>query len=284
MTVQEATYYLLQQLRGIYSDSEATNITNMVMEHITGSQKTERMLYKHAKLLVEEEKMLNSIADRLLQHEPVQYVLNEAWFGGFKFYVDNNVLIPRPETDELVEWIISCCRFPVADLRILDIGTGSGCIAVTLKRRLRKAEVWACDLSREALSVAARNAKTMNVDIRFAEFDFLDRNTWEQLPSFDIIVSNPPYIPLKDKPGMHPNVLNYEPHTALFVGDDDPLVFYRSIAEFGKTHLVSGGNVFCEIHEELGKAVAEVFHLSGYATELKKDMQQKDRMIRSGLT
>lgn len=283
MTVQEATYTLAGKLRGLYSEGEAASVADMVMEHITGSQKTERMLYKHAALLAEEEAKLHHITERLLQSEPVQYILQEAWFGGFRFYVDRNVLIPRPETDELVEWIISNCRFPLTELNILDIGTGSGCIAVALKRRLRKADVWACDISAAALLVAEKNAGLMNADITFRELDFLNRAAWPALPMFDIIVSNPPYVPVSDKAAMHLNVLTYEPHTALFVEDDDPLLFYKALAEFGSGHLKPGGHIFCEIHEQYGQDTQDVFRAAGYHTEIKKDMQQKDRMLRSGL-
>ena len=284
MTVQEATYLLLNKLRIIAGEGETSQITDWVMEHITGSKKTERMLYKDAALTTDEETRLKNIAERLLQHEPVQYVLNEAWFGGLKFYVDKNVLIPRPETEELVEWVITNCRFPVDELKILDIGTGSGCISITLKRRIRKAEVWGCDISEEALNVAKKNAALLGVDINFVQLDFLDRTSWKQFPSFDIIVSNPPYVPEKDKEEISPNVLNYEPHTALFVPDNDSLIFYKAIAEFGKEHLNPSGSIYCEIHESIGEAVAGLFNSFGYAAELKKDMQQKDRMIRSGLS
>lgn len=284
MTVQEATYFLLNQLRSIYSEGEAASMTDWVMEKITGSMKTERMLYKNKLLQPDEVKKLEEITSRLLNHEPVQYVLNEAWFCGLKFYVDQNVLIPRPETEELVEWIISNCKFPIDTLSILDIGTGSGCIPVSLKRRIRKAEVWSCDVSSPALAVAKKNAESLGTEIKLLQLDFLDQNSWSQLPSFDIIVSNPPYVPEKDKNEMQPNVLNYEPHTALFVPDNDPLRFYKAIAAFGKTHLNSGGTIFLEIHENLGEAVSNLLESQGYLTELKKDMQGKNRMVRAYLS
>ncbi|HWR33662.1 MAG TPA: peptide chain release factor N(5)-glutamine methyltransferase, partial [Chitinophagaceae bacterium] len=211
------------------------------------------------------------------------YVLNESWFCGLKLYVDKNVLIPRPETEELVEWIISNCKFPVDELKILDIGTGSGCIPISVKRRIRKAEVWACEISEDALAVAKRNAATLGTDINFIQLDFLNEEQRNQLPSFDIIVSNPPYVPEKDKEQMQQNVLNYEPHISLFVPDNDALIFYKAIAAFGKEHLKQSGNIYCEIHESLGSSVKEIFSSAGYTIELKKDMQQKDRMIKSGL-
>jgi len=283
MTMQEATYFLLNKLRTIYSEGEAGQITDWVMENLTGSKKAERMLYKNADITSKEEVLLRQYTERLLQHEPVQYILNESWFCGLRFYVDKNVLVPRPETEELVEWVVSNCKFPVDQLRILDIGSGSGCISVSLKRRIRRAEVWGCDVSDAALAVAKKNAESFGTDVNFVQLDFLDSTTWQLLPSFDIIISNPPYIPAKDKKDMQPNVLLHEPATALFVPDNDPLVFYKAIAEFGKTHLNKAGSVFTEIHESLGERTLEIFKSAGYKSELKKDMQQKDRMIRSGL-
>ena len=149
---------MLNQLRSIYTEGEASQITDWAIEKLTGSKKAERMLYKNAAITNEEEELLLAYIERLMLHEPVQYVLNESWFCGFRFYVDKNVLIPRPETEELVEWIITDCKFPVNELKILDIGSGSGCIPVSLKRRIRKAEIWGCDISAEALEVAKKNA------------------------------------------------------------------------------------------------------------------------------
>lgn len=278
MTIQEATYSMLNQLRTIYHEGEAGQITDWAMEKLTGSKKAERMLYKNSAITNEEEALLHQYTERLMRHEPVQYVLNESWFSGFKFYVDKNVLIPRPETEELVEWIISA---PVAGLKIVDIGTGSGCISITLKKRIKKAEVWSCDISKEALEVAKRNALTLDADVNFIQLDFLDTKQWQQLPSFDIIVSNPPYVPEKDAAQMQANVLKYEPATALFVPDNDPLVFYKAIAVFGKQHLNKNGTIYLEIHEDLGEATTKLFQENGYSTELKKDMQGKDRMMRA---
>jgi release factor glutamine methyltransferase len=191
------------------------------------------------------------------------------------------VLIPRPETEELVEWVIANCKFPIDELSILDIGSGSGCIPIALKRKLRKADVWGCDISEAALQVATRNAETLGAAINFLLLDFLNKEERRRLPSFDIIISNPPYVPEKDREQMHPNVLNYEPHTALFVSDNDALIFYKAIAEFAVEHLNPGGAIYLEIHEELGDAVLSLFTSKGYKTELKKDMQGKDRMIKA---
>lgn len=283
MTLQEATYSLLQQLRPVYGDGEASAMTDLVMENLTGSGKAERMIYKQAAISVAEEEKLKEITERLLQKEPLQYILGEAWFCGFRFAVGPAVLIPRPETEELVEWVISDCKFPLDALSILDIGTGSGCIAVSLKRRLRKANVWACDMSPAALEIARKNAAGLGTPVEFAQLDFLDPAARESLPTFDIIISNPPYIPEEDKSTMHPNVLEHEPHLALFVPDNDALLFYRVIAAFGKKHLNPGGSIYTEIHESLGAATRQLFREADYETELKKDMQGKDRMLRSRL-
>ncbi len=283
MTIHEARQNMNTELIAIYPEGEAGSIADWVIEYITGTKKTDRITQKEKKLDPKQEQQITLCLERLLTHEPVQYILNEAWFCGLKFYVDKHVLIPRPETEELVEWIITHCKFPVDELNILDIGTGSGCIPISLKRRIRKAGVWSCDISREALSVAKRNADSLGTDVHFVELNFLDREHRDRLPSFDIIVSNPPYVPEKDKETMKANVLNYEPHEALFVMDNDPLIFYREIAAFGKTHLKKNGFIYTEIHEGLAESTIAVFQSAGYSSELKTDMQKKDRMLRSGL-
>jgi release factor glutamine methyltransferase len=288
MTIQEATYFLLNKLRTIYPAGEAGQVTDRIMESVTGSNKTERMFYKTSAITEHEELRLQQYAERLMKHEPMQYVLNESWFCGLKFYVDNNVLIPRPETEELVEWVVSDVRRTMYDvrsgesaIRVFDIGAGSGCIPVVLKKKIKEAEVWSCDVSESALEVAKRNATMIGVDLNFLLLNFLDKERWDQLPRFDIIISNPPYVPEQDKSSMAPNVLNYEPHTALFVPDNDLLVFYRAIAEFGKKHLNTHGAIYTEIHESQGESAAQLFESFGYKTETRKDMQGKERIIKT---
>lgn len=283
MTDRDALKYLADQLKTLYDEEESKNIAELVIEFTTGKSKTERISLRPSALNEGQLDQLNQFTNRLLQHEPVQYVLNQAWFCGLKFYVDKNVLIPRPETEELVEWIIANCRFPVDELNILDIGTGSGCIPISLKRRIRKAEVWGCDSSEAALKVARYNAENLGTAINFLQLDFLDEEQRKSLPVYDIIVSNPPYVPSRDAATMKPNVLQYEPATALFVPDNDPLIFYRTIAEFGQEHLAKNAAIYVEIHEDLGQAVTKVFQNENYSTELKKDMQGKDRMLRAVL-
>lgn len=283
MTLQEATTYCREKLQRIYEEGEAAVISEWLIEYLTGIKKMDRVNLKNDTLPEEQKLSMQSLLDRLLTYEPIQYVLNEAWFCSLKLYVDKNVLIPRPETEELVEWIIANCKFPVDALKILDIGTGSGCISIALKRRIRKAEVWSCDVSDTALMVAKKNATALGTEINFLQLDFLDEQQVSSLPFFDIIVSNPPYVPAKDKAQMQPNVVNYEPPTALFVPDNDPLVFYKAIAAFGKQRLTPGGVIYFEIHEGLAESTINLLRSKGYTTELKKDMQGKDRMIRAYL-
>lgn len=284
MTIEEARQYLIRRLNKIYEEGEVSTIGDWVLEKLTGVKKTEQIIQKNKLIVPDQESTLYRYTDRLLQHEPVQYVLNEAWFCGFKFYVDENVLIPRPETEELVEWIITNCKFPIDQLRILDIGSGSGCIPISLKRKLRKAEVWSCDININALEVARKNANNLGIDVNFFKTDFLKKELRERLPSFDIIVSNPPYIPEKDKEKMQPNVLKYEPWEALFVPDNDALVFYKAFADFGKQHLNKNGTFYMEIHENHGKDVEQLFQSNNYSTEIKKDMQGKERMLKASAT
>jgi release factor glutamine methyltransferase len=272
---------MINQLGTIYEESEAENISDWVIECLTGTKRTDRIIHKEKMMSSDQELQLKQYLDRLLQHEPVQYVLNEAWFCGLKFYVDKNVLIPRPETEELVEWVISGCKFPIDTLSILDIGSGSGCIPIALKKRLGKADVWSCDISPGALKVANQNAATLGIHVKFIELDFLDKEQREKLPSFDIIVSNPPYIPAKDKKTIRPNVSEHEPATALFVPDNDALIFYKAIADFGKKHLAENGIIYTEINESLGEATTAMFQSQGYKTIVEKDMQGKERMVKA---
>lgn len=283
MTILQAGIRVTNELQDIYEEGEASAISDWVIEYLTGIKRTDRLFHREKSLSHEQEARLEAITQRLITHEPIQYVLNEAWFCGLRFYVDKNVLIPRPETEELVEWVIANCKFPVDRLSIFDIGSGSGCIPIALKRKLRKAEVWSCDISPAALHVAKENAASLGVDVHFLLLDFLNAGQRNTLSSFDIIISNPPYVPEKDKAQMQQNVLNYEPHTALFVPDNDALIFYKAIAEFGKTHLRENGTIYMEIHEGAGEIVSQFFISNGFKTELKKDMQGKERMIRATL-
>ncbi len=285
MTLQLVYRQLLAQLYEIYDKREAANIADWVIEHITGQRKIERIVYKDLPVSTEQQQTLQTITNQLLQHKPVQYVLQEARFCNMKLYMNENVLIPRPETEELVEWIVKeeirNSKFEIRKF-ILDIGTGSGCIAISLKNSITNAEVYAIDISTEALKVAQQNAAHQNLEINYLQRDFLDKSQWEQLPVFDIIVSNPPYITKSEEHSMAPNVLKYEPHAALFVPDEDALKFYEAIAAFAHAHLHVNGSIFVEINEAFGQQVVALFKTNGFKNVmLKKDLQGKDRMIKA---
>jgi release factor glutamine methyltransferase len=285
MTIEEARKEVNDSIATIYEKSEADNITEIVMEHITRWSRPERILNKEIPLSFTQKKLLSQIILRLQQHEPIQYLINEAWFAGMIFYVDKNVLIPRPETEELLDWIVKDVRSERSNIKkILDVGTGSGCIAIALKNKIPNAEIWGCDVSDEALNVARMNADALNATIDFVPLDFLDPAQRRQLPHVDIIASNPPYVLQSDKNEMKKNVLEFEPATALFVPDNDSLVFYNAIADFGKEKLNAKGNIYVEINESLGDQVKDLFQSKGYSSvELKKDLQEKDRMIKVSL-
>jgi release factor glutamine methyltransferase len=216
---------------------------------------------------------------QLLQHKPIQQIVGYTWFAGNKFFVDENVLIPRPETDELVEHILN--EHQNQAISIIDIGTGSGCIAISLKHKLPQATVTAVDVSNKALAIAAKNASHIGSDVNFLHLDFLDESNWNQLPTFDIIVSNPPYIKELEKAQMHNNILLHEPHLALFVPNDNALIFYVKIALFAQTHLKINGCVWLEINEALGKETAAVFIDNGFNAQIILDMQGKERIIKA---
>lgn len=282
MTVQQASKQLLFQLFHIYEEREANNIAGLVMEKVTEWKRIDRIMNKEVTLSPEKEKLLASYTAALLTHKPVQYVLNEAWFYGMKLYVDENVLIPRPETEELLEWVRKDIRKSESELRILDIGTGSGCIALGLKKKLPLAKLYASDVSEPALEVAKKNAMYLNEEIHFIHSNILMNKAILELPKVDIIISNPPYIPFHDKAGMHSNVVLHEPHLALFVEDNDPLVFYNAIAHFAVTNLNRSGAVFVEIHEHMSNSVRELFIQKGFKNiELRKDLQGKERMVKA---
>ena len=280
MTIHDASRALLFQLLHLYEESEAANIADWVMEFVTGWKKVDRVFNKTVPLSGQQQQLLEQLTKQLLEHTPVQYVLHEAWFYKMKLYVDENVLIPRPETEELVQWIITD-QVNNSTVSILDIGTGSGCIPIALKKELPAAQVHACDISTAALEVANRNASEQHTSIQFHQLNFLSGAERRSLPSFNIIVSNPPYIPQKDKAAMSKVVLDYEPHLALFVDDDNALVFYEAIADFSCEHLHRQGSVYMEIHESLGKEVLQLFSEKGFTNiSLRKDMQGKDRMVK----
>ncbi|WEK35323.1 MAG: peptide chain release factor N(5)-glutamine methyltransferase [Candidatus Pseudobacter hemicellulosilyticus] len=281
MTLHQAQQQLSITLSALYDNREAASMADWVMEKLTGLRKIDRIVRKQEPLSAAQKTQLETWTAQLLQHRPIQYVLNEAWFDGLALYVDETVLIPRPETEELVHWIVEDFGQPAGSPTIMDIGTGSGCIPIALKKRLPAATLLGIDISVGALATAARNASGQELAIDFHQLDVLDQAEWYRLPAIDILVSNPPYIPQSDQAGMQPNVLQYEPHTALFVENNDPLLFYRALAELGQQKLSAGGRLYVEIHEDLGPQTSQLFRDHNFReVELKKDMQGKDRMIR----
>ena len=284
MTTREAFITLRSQLENIYDNREASNISKLVLEHITGFTQMQILLQKNYQLNAEQLTNYFSYTTKLLMKMPVQYVLHEAWFAGMKLYVDENVLIPRPETEELVEWIskeASNSSVPEA-LNILDIGTGSGCIAISLKKYLPKTELYALDISPKALDVAAINAHTLKKSVHFLQYNILQSDTEIDIPEIDIMVSNPPYVRLSERKDMERHVIDYEPEFALFVPDEDPLLFYKSIILFAKKHLKPEGLLFFEINESLQKELHTLLASHGYINiEFKCDMQGKYRMAKA---
>ena len=282
MTFETAEQSIATALDGLYENREAATIAGMVMEFITGKSKMDRWLQKNELLSIEDLKRLEKYSKELLTGKPVQYVLGEAWFAGMCLAVNEHTLIPRPETEELVNLCANWAttnKIHHAPLQILEVGTGSGCIAIALLKKLPNAQITAVDISNEAIKVASANAIANNTAITFITLDFLDETTWLGLGSYDIIISNPPYIADNEKESMAVHVLDFEPHTALFVTNNNPLIFYTALANFGKTHLHHGGALFVEINQALGLQTQDVFQQNNYNTLLKKDLFDNDRMI-----
>jgi release factor glutamine methyltransferase len=304
MTWQEQYQYLREALTAVHEPSEAEAIAALVVEHV-GKKNIQQL--KQENITAEEIQQINGILQQLLTHRPLQYVLNEAWFYGLKFEVNESVLIPRPETEELVDWIVKEVESgkwkveseekytprptPSSDvslltthhspLTILDIGTGSGCIPIALKKNLPETDVSAIDVCSEALHVAINNSVNNETEVDFKLLDFLDESKWSELTKYTIIVSNPPYIKTTEASTMSKHVLEFEPHKALFVPDEDALLFYRKIADFALQHLQPNGAVYVEINQQLGKETAELFQQKGFTVELRKDMSGNERMVKA---
>ena len=269
---------LQKALSGIYEGHELTAIIRTICCDMLGIGTATYYLKEAVTLTSEQESLLRGITARLQQGEPLQYIEGKAPFCGMEFAVNSSVLIPRPETAELVDWIAR--EHATQQPRILDLGTGSGCIAIALSKQLPQATIEACDISAEALTVAKENARTNEAPVSFFTHDMLDLGT--PLPhSYDILVSNPPYIRQSEAADMSIQVTEWEPHTALFVPDDDALRFYRAIAELGQTEaLRPGGHIYVEINQALGKETVALFEAYGYQdVELRKDIYGNERMI-----
>ena len=262
----------LKALSQICDQGEARAITLWILEEVLHVKGPKLSMERFMVLTTHQEEVLDEYLQRLLKYEPVQYILGYAEFYGLKFKVSPAVLIPRPETEELVELIVS--EVQKEDVRILDIGTGSGCIPVSLKDELPDANVSAIDISSDALSIAKENAMANEVDVTFIEMDIL-----REIPvgKYDVIVSNPPYISHDEKEKMNDNVLIYEPHLALF--SDDPLLFYKRIAEIAPLILNPNGRIYLEVSEFRAKEVLALFAGEGKDASIVKDMSGKERIV-----
>lgn len=269
--------YIENELAEVYPFPEIRGFVRMILEKVCGLSYTEQVLHKDRELPEADKKSIELIVSRLKQNEPIQYIFGETEFRDLRLKVNPSVLIPRPETEELIDFILEKRISPKA--KIIDIGTGSGCIALALKSALPEAEVYGLDVSEKALETAAGNAELNNLDVAFLRRDILnwEVDVWEQ---YDVIVSNPPYVRNSEKQMMEKNVLEFEPTTALFVSDSDPLLFYRRISEFAQKFLQQNGHLFFEINEYLGNEMVDLLKQLGFSEiELRKDINGRNRML-----
>ncbi|WP_426667591.1 peptide chain release factor N(5)-glutamine methyltransferase [Mucilaginibacter sp. McL0603] len=285
-TVKDVSDAFRKELSALYDTKEIDSLCMIVLAEITGTSSAKIKAFPELGIPNEQLANINQILIRLKTGEPVQYILGHTEFFGLPFKVNPSVLIPRPETEELVEWILDSWRLAVEGwhkpYNILDIGTGSGCIAISLKKNLN-AEVSAIDISDTALNTAKENAELNDVEVNFIPDDILNPTHHSLLTThYSLIVSNPPYVTLEDKKQMHINVNDFEPHTALFVPEDDPLIFYKAIADFAANHLEKGGLLFFEINESYGEEVIGLLNSRSFVNiELRKDMSGKYRMMKA---
>ena len=279
MNFKQSEQQFIEEVSSLYEQQEAKELFYLVTLQLSGWGRAQLMVNQDVILSEEQQTAYQKVFNELKTGKPIQHIFSEAWFYGLKFKVNGAVLIPRPETEELVEWILTDLSIP--SQKILDIGTGSGCIAISLKKNKPTAEVSALDVSEEALAVAKTNASQNQTNINFIQSDILSYTTEEK---YDLIVSNPPYITENEKREMHQNVLAYEPHLALFVSNENPLIFYAAIADFACKQLQDNGLLYFEINEYLGKETVDMLSAKGFINiVLKKDMQGKDRMIQASL-
>lgn len=290
MLLKQYKAHFFNSLKNIQDENEIESFFFILTEYLHNLKRLDVALNPNFELSEDDVEKWNSILADLQQEKPIQYITGEAWFYGLQFEVNENTLIPRPETEELVEWIlnspISHYSLPIT---ILDIGTGTGCIPISLKANLPQANISAIDVSEKALEVAKRNAVSNKVEINFIQTNILEVEDLSQLPSpnfhhpssFNIIVSNPPYVRNLEKQEIKKNVLDYEPHLALFVENTDALLFYRKTAQLALKNLSPNGLLFFEINQYLGKETVELLKNLGFKNiELKKDIYGNDRMIR----
>ncbi len=271
--------YFNQSLENIFPTSEIESFFYILVEHVFDLSRVDFILNQNNTVIDSDFKEFQSFTSRLQNHEPIQHIIGETEFFSLKFRVNSHTLIPRPETEELIRWIIED-HSQNEQLKILDIGTGSGCIPISLASHFFNAKIDAIDISKEAIEVAKSNAKLNKVKINFINLDILNCDALEE--KYDIIISNPPYIRDLEKIEIQNNVLNFEPHIALFVPDNDPLIFYRKISELANKSLHPDGKLYFEINEYLGKEMTDLLKHQNYQDIiLKKDIFGKDRMTRS---
>lgn len=278
--MQSTKKLIIDQLSPYYSREEITSFAKLIFEKILGLTALQIHLNPPLVITAANLAQIKEILNRLSQFEPIQYILGETEFYNVIIKVNKNVLIPRPETEELVDWIIK--ENTHSPLNILDIGTGSGCIPIALSISLPHSTVSAWDISKQALILAAENAKINKVNIRFKQVDILQPIERPEEEKFDLIISNPPYVTKSEMVQMEKNVTNYEPHLALFVCDNDPLIFYRAIADIAKLKLKPLGRIYFEINERFGTETTTLLASKGFRDiTIKKDINGKDRMIRA---
>ena len=282
MTIYNLYRKFLEELSKIYSNNEAAAITQMLFEHQLKIKKSEMISIPDLILKESTVELLQNQLGQLLQHTPVQYVTENAFFYGLDFFVGPGVLIPRPETEELVQEVIDFLKTN-SQKKILEIGTGSGCISISIKKNIPGCNITAIDNSDKALDIAKHNAAIHQTDIIFEHLDFLDPTQQATLEPFDVIISNPPYIPRKEMEIIENNVKLFEPHQALFVPDNKPLLFYEAIYSFSKNKLNSNGSIFLETHENYAKEVQYLFSDKEWNCIIKKDMMEKERMVIANL-
>jgi protein-(glutamine-N5) methyltransferase, release factor-specific len=275
----EIISHIKLELDGFYSASELGIIARQLVAKVTGLSHTDILTNKSINLTDKQIQLLEDFLERLKKFEPIQYIVGETEFFGMRFFVNNNVLIPRPETEELIEWILNNYN-KNQKIKILDIGTGSGCIAIVLKKFLPNSQVFALDISEDALKTAKQNAEQNGVKIEFLHkdilSDFIEETEW------DIIVSNPPYIPENEKNNISSNVLDYEPHLALFVPENSPLLFYKKIIDFTKKHLSAFGEIYFETHYDKARDIEDLLLRNSFVdVEIRKDLSGNERMIRA---
>lgn len=272
--------YIKQAINGQYPDTEASAIAKAILTDVFQLSTTDLYASKDMNFSTNQAEKLEVIITRLRANEPLQYILGNCYFCGLDFHVEPGVLIPRPETVELVEWIISDRKDNDSLIRILDIGTGSGCISISLAKNLPQSEVHAWDISEDAIRIASDNANRLDANVRFRQTDALGQVPTDTM--MNVIVSNPPYITEAERTGMDANVTDWEPDTALFVPDNTPLLFYERIADIGKQILTPDGTLYFEINQRFGTETVEMLRKKGYRNvELRKDLSGNDRMIKA---